>query len=204
MPGDPGPLKPSRSPDRPPDAREAQPGHARRIGRAGLAALDAAAAAGTAALLAVVAGAILGRLLFDLTGGAVDLMVPGAIELSRFALMVMVVSALPGAAARGLLRVDLVVRHLPGGLERGLDRLWGTALAALAGTTGWLLADNAAAQAARGDATQDLQMPLWSFTGYAALCFVALAAVGVAQALGCVMAPAEDDAALPPDRPPAP
>lgn len=140
---------------------------------------DGLAMVGLAILLAVVAGAILGRLIFDLTGGALDLQVPGAIELSRYALLVLIVSALPGAAARGLVRVDLLIGRLPPSLSRSLDRLWHACVCGIGGICAWLLALEALRQADRGDTTQDLGWPLWIFTGYAAMGCAMLALVGL-------------------------
>jgi len=162
----------------------AAPTPAARIAAAGLALADALAALAALCLLGIVAGAILGRLLFDLTGGALDATLPGAIELARFSLMGLVVSALPGAAARGLVRVDLLADRLPPRLAGGLERLWGLGLAAFGGLCAWLLGDDAALQLARGDATQDLRMPLWPFTAYAALGFAGLGLVGLGRAFG--------------------
>lgn len=145
---------------------------------------DLVAALALGALLGVVALSILARLVFDLTGQRVNLMVPGAIELSRHALLVLVLAALPGAAGRGFIRVDLVLGALPRGLAGALERLWLGLTAALAGLLAWLLGAEAVAERARGEVTQDLALALWPFTAFAALAALLLAATALALALG--------------------
>ncbi|GMG83296.1 hypothetical protein LNKW23_25090 [Paralimibaculum aggregatum] len=145
---------------------------------------DGLAMLAAALLLAVVAGAILARLLFDLTGGAVNVLLSGAIELSRYALLVTVLAALPGALASGLVRVDLLIERLPAGLAALLERLWHLLAAAIGGVALWRLAIKAADQAARGDLTQDLGLPLWPVTAFAAAALGIFALTGLACALG--------------------
>ncbi len=140
---------------------------------------DAVAMAALAVLLAVVAVNIVGRALFDATGQAVNLMIPGAIELSRYALMVLVFAALPRAAEAGMVRVDLVIEHLPRLVRRALERLWSLAIAAFGGAAGWLLLGEARLEAGRGDVTQDLEIPMWLFTGFAGLAACVLCLTGL-------------------------
>lgn len=143
---------------------------------------DGIAAAALGLLLGVVAVNIAGRALFDATGQAVNLMIPGAIELSRYALMVLVFAALPRAAETGMVRVDPLIEHLPRTLRVLLERLWLLAIAAFGGTTAWLLARKALLESARGDVTQDLALPLWLFTSFAGLAAAALAVTALALA----------------------
>ncbi|HSF96757.1 MAG TPA: TRAP transporter small permease subunit [Thermohalobaculum sp.] len=140
---------------------------------------DGIALAALAVLFAVVAVNVAGRALFDATGQAVNLMIPGAIEVSRYAMMVMVLAALPRAAEAGLVRVDLLIARLPAVLAGLLERLWALAVAAFAAAAGWLLLEDAALQATRGDVTQDLELPLWLITGFAGLALAALALTGL-------------------------
>ncbi len=128
---------------------------------------DAIAATGLAVLLAVVALNIAARAVFDATGQAVNLMLPGAIELSRYALMVTVFAALPRAAEAGMVRVDLLIERLPPGLGGALERAWALGTAAFGGAAAWLLIEKARLEAARGDVTQDLEIPMWLMTGFA-------------------------------------
>jgi len=140
---------------------------------------DTVALIALAVLFGVVAFNVLGRDLFDVTGHAVNLMIPGAIELSRYALMVMVFASLPRAAEVGMVRVDLLLGYLPPRLAGLFDRLWALTIAAFGAAAGWLLVDEALLQAGRGDATQDIEMPLWLFTGFAGLAAMALALTGL-------------------------
>jgi TRAP-type C4-dicarboxylate transport system permease small subunit len=118
-----------------------------------------------AVLFGVVAVNVLGRALFDASGHAVNLMTPGANELSRYALMVLVFASLPRTAEAGMVRVDLLVELLQPMLARVFDSLWALAIAAFGAAVGWLLISTALLQARRGDVTQDLEMPLWWLNG---------------------------------------
>ena len=140
---------------------------------------DLIALIGLVVLFGVVAVNVIGRALFDATGQVVNVMIPGAIELSRYSLMVLVFASLPRAAEAGMVRVDLLVERLPPVLAQLFDRLWGLAIAAFGAAAGWLLIDDALLQVGRGDATQDLEMPLWLFTGFAGLMAAALALTGL-------------------------
>lgn len=144
---------------------------------------DAIAAAALALLLGVVAVNVVGRALFDATGQAVNLMIPGAIELSRYALVILVFAALPRSAEAGMVRVDLLIERLPRPLRRPLERLWSLAIAAFGGAAGWLLADKALLEVRRGDVTQDLGIPMWWFTGFAAGAAAILCVTGLWLAL---------------------
>lgn len=145
---------------------------------------DAVAAAALAVLLAVVAVNVVGRALFDASGQAVNLMIPGAIELSRYALMVLVFAALPRAAEAGMVRVDLLIERLPRGLRGPLERLWALGTAAFGGAAGWLLIEKALLEARRGDVTQDLGIPMWLMTGFAGVAAGVLCLTGLWLALG--------------------
>jgi TRAP-type C4-dicarboxylate transport system permease small subunit len=140
---------------------------------------DAIALAALAALFGVVAVNVIGRALFDASGQAVNVMIPGAIEISRYALMVTVLASLPRAAEAGMVRVDLLIDHLPRGLGMLLDRLWALVIAAFGAAAAWLLIDDALLQMTRGDATQDLGLPMWLLTGFAGLAMASLALTGL-------------------------
>jgi len=120
-------------------------------------------------LFATVALSVAARALFDLTGGAVNLLIPGAIEISTYALMVMVFAALPGAAVVGLVRVDILIHRLPDRMADLLERAWGAVTAGFGLILVWLLAEESWLQAGRGDVTQDLELPLWPLSAVAAL-----------------------------------
>ncbi|MCL5775751.1 TRAP transporter small permease [Limibaculum sp. FT325] len=140
---------------------------------------DALARLGLVALLGVVAWTVLGRAVFGATGGAVDPILPGGIELASHALMVTILCALPRAAVGGLVRVEILAARLPRRLARGLERLWAAGFGLFAATVAVLLGGEARLQLARGDATQDLALPLGYVTGGAAVAagLIALAAL---------------------------
>lgn len=144
---------------------------------------DAVASAALAVLLGVVAVNIAARSLFDASGHAIDLMIPGAIELSRYALMVLIFAALPRAAEAGMVRVDLLIECLPRPLRGALERLWHLAIAAFGGAAAWLLIAEAWLEAGRGDLTQDMELPMWPLTGFAGLAAGVLCLTGLWLAL---------------------
>jgi len=144
---------------------------------------DVIAVAALALMFAVVATNVLARAVFDYSGQTVNFIIPGAIEISRYALMVTVLASLPRAAEAGMVRVDLLIERLPRLLAGALERLWLLAIAAFGGVTGWLLLKEAWLQRGRGDATQDLEMPLWILTGYAGVMLVVLGLTGLWLAL---------------------
>jgi TRAP-type C4-dicarboxylate transport system permease small subunit len=144
---------------------------------------DAIALTAVAALFGVVAVNVIARSLFDITGQSVNMMIPGAIEISRYALLVAVMASLPRAAESGMVRVDLLLEHLPPRLAGLLDRLWYLATAAFGAAASWLLLAEARLQVSRGDASQDLEIPMWLFTGFAGLALAALALTGLWLAL---------------------
>jgi len=149
-----------------------------------LRACDAVALAALALMFAVVATNVLARAVFDYTGQTVNFIIPGAIEISRYALMVTVLASLPHAAETGMVRVDLLIERLPRPLAGVLERLWYLAIAAFGSVTGWLLLEEAWLQRGRGDATQDLEMPLWLFTGFAGIALGILGLTGLSLAVG--------------------
>ncbi|MEM8597220.1 MAG: TRAP transporter small permease subunit [Pseudomonadota bacterium] len=148
-----------------------------------IAAADTLAALALALLLAVVAGSVATRAVFDLTGGAINLLLPGAIELSGLALSLMVFAGLPGAAWRGLARVDVVIERLPQAVARLLERLWSALLALAAGLLAWLLASRARLELEAGHLTQDLGWPLWPATAIAAFGALGLMLAALARLL---------------------
>lgn len=124
-------------------------------------------------LLAVVAFNIIARQIFDLSNGTINLMIPGAIELSRYTLLLLVFAALPRAACGKLVRVDLLEQHLPASWRKILDSLWLLFMAAFCAILFWQFKQKAFLVEHRGDATQDLQMPLYYFYALISLaCFV--------------------------------
>ncbi|HIP95119.1 MAG TPA: TRAP transporter small permease [Leucothrix sp.] len=117
----------------------------------------------TLALLCIVAFNIIARFLHNITDGSVSLMIPGAIELSKYALLFIVFTALPHASVSGMVRVDLISNNLPKKLAGFLDRLWLVLMAVFSAILVWLFSQKALLTFARGDSTQDLQIPLFYF-----------------------------------------
>ncbi|MEM1344279.1 MAG: TRAP transporter small permease subunit [Pseudomonadota bacterium] len=140
---------------------------------------EALAAAALVLLLVSVAGSVTARLAYDLSAGALDFQIAAAREIARYALMLAVLAALPGAAERGLVRVDLVAGRLPGVLARALERLWALLLAGFGAVAAWGLASSALDQLHRGETLQDIAAPLWPLTAVAALGCGVLALVGL-------------------------
>lgn len=144
---------------------------------------DGIAFAATVAMFATVVESVAARALFDITGGAVNLIVPGAVELARYSLLILVFAALPRAAVSGLVSVDLLVGAMPAPLRRALERTWDLLLSVFAGIVAWLFAEKTLTMAERGDATQDLGIPLFLIYGALTLFSLGLAATGVWIAL---------------------
>jgi len=124
----------------------------------------------TLLLLFVVAFNILARLLFDLTDGRLNFLIPGAIELSRYTLLFIVFSALPHANVSGsMVRVDLISKHLAPQLQCFFERLWLLLMAGFSLILVWLFSQKTMLTFNRGDASQDLQIPLFYFYGVISL-----------------------------------
>ena len=135
--------------------------------------LDTISLGTTLVLLLIVACNIVARLLHNLTGGAVSFLIPGAIELSRYTLLFIVFTALPRASVSGMVRVDLVSKRLPIELANFLDKLWLVLMAIFCIILTWLFSQKTMLTFSRGDATQDLQIPLFYF--YAVISFASAA-----------------------------
>lgn len=148
----------------------------------------------TLALFAVVAFNIVGRAIFDLTGGDLNLMIFGAIELSQYALMVSIFAAIPAMLGTGLIRVDILSNRFPKPMQAALDRLWLVLIALFGAVLCWAFFDVMATALDRGDQTQDLRWPLWPFYAVAAAECAALTVLAGAEAVGLVR-PRTTDAA---------
>ena len=145
----------------------------------------------TLVLFGVVAFNIFGRAVFDTTGGDVNLMIFGAIELSQYALMISIFAAIPAMLGVGLIRVDILRSQFPAWLQKAADRLWLALIACVAAVLFLAFFDFAHTALERGDQTQDLRWPLWPFYGFAALECAALALLAGAEALGIQTTPDE-------------
>lgn len=136
-------------------------------------AFDSFALFATLFLLAVVAFNIIARQLHDLTSGDISFMIPGAIELSKYTLLLIVFSALPRASTHGMVKVDLLSNRFPISFRQFLNKLWLILMALFSSILIWLFFNKALLLFKRGDATQDLQMPLFYF--YSIICIASLA-----------------------------
>lgn len=140
---------------------------------------DSLALLALALLLAVTVAGILTRLLFDLSAGGLDLLLSDAVEMATYALLVTVFAALPRALRDGPVTVEVFSRRWPARLTDWLDRFWSFLFAVLAALLAWRYAKESLALLARGDTTQDMQLPLWGFYAFAVLTFAATALVGL-------------------------
>ena len=124
-------------------------------------------------LLGVVALSIIARIIHDLSSGNISFMFPGAIELSKYTLLFIVFSALPHAVTKGLVRVDLLSDKFPLALQNFLDTLWLIFMAGFTGSLTWLFSQKTWLTFNRGDATQDLLIPLFYFYAFISLACIA-------------------------------
>ena len=145
---------------------------------------DALAGLALALLLAVTAAGILTRVLFDLTAGGLDLLLSDAVEMATYALLITVFAAMPRALRDGPVKIEVFSRGWPAWATAALDRLWSLIFGALAGLLVWRYAGESLALLARGDTTQDMQLPLWVFYAFAVIAFAAAALVALAVGLG--------------------
>ncbi len=148
-----------------------------------LAGFDLLAALALTALLAVVSASIITRLLFDLSAGRINLLFSGAIEIASYALLVAIFAALPRAVPAGLVKVDVLIGAESRRWSRWLDHFWLLVLAGFAGVLAWRYALYTLLSLRRGDATQDLQLPLYGFFGYVSVACAGLAVMALWVAL---------------------
>lgn len=134
---------------------------------------DALAQIATLFLLSIVALNIVSRQIHTLTSGDINVMIPGAIELSKFTLLFIVFAALPRATTHGMVRVDLLANQFPKAFRYFLEKLWMVLIAGFTAALAWLFINKTLLTFSRGDATQDLQMPLFYFYAIIALASIA-------------------------------
>jgi len=143
----------------------------------------------TFALFAIVAFNIIGRAIFDATGGETNLMIFGAIELSQYALMISIFAAIPAMLGTGLIRVDILSQNFPHWLQRSFDRIWLFLIALFAAVLAIAFYEQAMTALSRGDETQDLRLPLWPFYAFACAECAALFLLAGAETLGLIHSP---------------
>ncbi|QEW20793.1 TRAP-type C4-dicarboxylate transport system, small permease component [Marinibacterium anthonyi] len=137
----------------------------------------------TVYLLFVTAFNVATRALFDLSGTAVNLMIPAAIEQASYALLLLVFAALGAAARKNMIAVDLFVGRFPAVIRTGAARLWFLLIMVLAVVLAWSFGEEAIKLAGRGDVTQDLGLPLWTFYAAITVECLALAVICLAEGL---------------------
>jgi TRAP-type C4-dicarboxylate transport system permease small subunit len=115
------------------------------------------------------------RLVFGMSGGAVNLTFPGGVEIVRYSLLLMVLFTLPYSVSRGQVVVDLFTENLPErvkGLMTGVF-LIGFALLGFGMATRFYHAIWNAMSS--GETTQDLLLPIWYFYALASFATTVLA-----------------------------
>ncbi|HIO96887.1 MAG TPA: TRAP transporter small permease [Leucothrix sp.] len=134
---------------------------------------DSIALASTLFLLVVVAFNIIARQVHDVSNGNINFMIQGAVELSKYALLIIVFSALPRAITQGMVRVDLLSERFPQAFRHFLNKLWLILIAGFTSILVWLFSQKALLTFSRGDATQDLQIPLFYIYSFISLACMA-------------------------------
>lgn len=121
------------------------------------------------AMFAIVAFNIIARAIFDATGGSLNAMIFGAIELAQYSLMISVFAAIPAVAKEGMIRVDILSQRFPTLLAMVFDRGWLLLIATFSMILTNLFFDETLTTLSRGDETQDLRIPLWIFYAIASI-----------------------------------
>jgi len=124
-------------------------------------AFDSISLASILFLLVIVAFNIIARQLHAISDGNISVMIPGVIELSKYTLLLIIFFALPRASSSGMVRVDILSNRLPKILAQFLNRLWLILMASIFTALFWLFTNKTIVTFNRGDATQDLQIPLF-------------------------------------------
>lgn len=129
------------------------------------------AALALVALMGVVVVGVVTRALFTVSGGGLPIMVPGGIELATLGLTALVYASLPGAVMRSGVVVGVFTDRLGWRIKGALAGLYALVYAAGGAVLAARYAAKAGIMEARGDATQDLLIPLWwVYAGLAVAC----------------------------------
>lgn len=150
-------------------------------------AFNALAGAALIFMLLNVVGTIVARVIHTLTDGAVNLIWGGSIELAVLALTVVVFAALHRAFIAGAIRVELFTEFLPERAKRIIDCVFGLVYGLFAAAMAWRFSHAAATTFARGDATQDLLLPLFYIYGFLAAASATLSVVAIAWSLAAML-----------------
>lgn len=134
-------------------------------------------------MVCVVGLNVLARIVFDSTGTAVNLMIPGAIEQVSYLLGVVAMAGLTASLSRGMIAVDFLVTRLPKRGQIVLARFWFLVLLALALVLCWLFYEDMLSTHGRGEESQDLRLPMALIYGMFALQSLALMVVALREML---------------------
>ncbi|QPM92461.1 TRAP transporter small permease [Pseudooceanicola algae] len=134
-------------------------------------------------MVCVVGLNVLARIIFDATGTALNLMIPGAIEQVSYLLGVVALAGLTASLSRGMIAVDFLVTRLPSKGQALVARFWFLVLTALALVLCWLFYEDMLATYARGEESQDLRVPMFLIYGLFALQSLALVVVALREML---------------------
>ncbi len=138
-------------------------------------------------LLLDVAGNVVARTIFSATGGAVNLMISGAIEIASIALTILVFASLPRSAAFGGIKVDIFTSFLPKKAISFLDGFFAVLMAVFGFGMAYRFFSSTLEVYERGDATQDLEVPLYFIYGSITIACLALG-IGVVFSLRSIIA----------------
>ncbi|PLX44198.1 MAG: TRAP transporter small permease [Hyphomicrobiales bacterium] len=126
---------------------------------------------------------VLGRFIFGVTSGAVDMTFPGGVEIVSMCLLFMVLFALPYSVNRGQVVVDLFTENLPGRVKSLLSGVYligfgllGCGMAVRFYEAIWSAMES-------GETSQDLLIPLYYFYAIAAIATAILGLRGLLVAL---------------------
>ncbi|PJE32081.1 TRAP-type C4-dicarboxylate transport system, small permease component [Pseudooceanicola antarcticus] len=134
-------------------------------------------------MVSVVGLNVLARIVFDATGTALNLMIPGAIEQVSYLLGIVAMAGLTASLSHGMIAVDFLVTRLPRGGQALVARFWFLVLLCLALVLCWLFFHDMQATYARGEESQDLRIPMFLIYGLAMLQSLALAVVALREML---------------------
>lgn len=135
------------------------------------------------AMVTVILVEVIGRTLFGVTAGAIDLTFIGGIELVSFGLLFTILFTLPYAVSRGQVIVDLFTDGLSERTKGILAGVYTLGFGVLGAAMTVRFIESAHSVAASGQVTQDLLMPLSIIYGVTAFATAILALRGVLEAV---------------------
>lgn len=133
-------------------------------------------------MVGVVGINVLARIVFDLSDTAINWMIPGAIEQVSYLLGIVALAGLSASMAHGMIAVDFIVDRLPQFWKVLFIRFWFLGVVAFALVLFSLLYKDMIATYARGEASQDLRIPMYLIYGTYAVECLALAFIALREA----------------------